>query len=121
MSASLGLVKLSPSKSSNADAKSDPSSLLQNASSFRGGHWRKRCCRSDVLTAFTQVGERFKCLSYTLEMPFKDTQDHPDNVHGWSTDRAKHFGAAILQPIYEVVPKLRQPVEKEKGVTVVHA
>ena len=68
-----------------------------------------------------QVGERFKCLSYTLEMPFKDTQDHPDNVHGWSVDRAKHFGAAILQPIYEVVPKLRQPVEKEKGVTVVHA
>lgn len=68
-----------------------------------------------------QVGERFKCLSYTLEMPFKDTQDHPDNVHGWSPDRAKHFGAAILQPIYEVVPKLRQPVENHKGETVVHS
>ena len=54
-------------------------------------------------------------------MPFKDTQDHPDNVHGWSPDRAKHFGAAILQPIYEVVPKLRQPVENHKGETVVHS
>lgn len=54
-------------------------------------------------------------------MPFKDTQDHPDNVHGWSTHRAKHFGAAILQPIFEVVPKLRQPVENHKGDTVVHA
>ncbi len=55
-------------------------------------------------------------------MPFKDTQDHPDNVHGWSTDRARHFGAAILQPIYEVVPKLRQPVhKKEEDITVIHA
>lgn len=54
-------------------------------------------------------------------MPFKDTQDHPDNVHGWSTHRAKHFGGAILQPIFEVVPKLRQPVENQKGDTVVHA
>jgi murein tripeptide amidase MpaA len=75
-----------------------------------------------VIFPFAQVGERFKCLSYTLEMPFKDTQDHPDNVHGWSIDRARHFGAAILQPIYEVVPKLRQPVhKKEEDITVVHA
>ena len=69
-----------------------------------------------------QVGERYKCLSYTLEMPFKDTQDHPDNIHGWSTERARHFGGSILQPIYEVVPKLRQPVhKKEENKTVVHA
>jgi len=82
----------------------------------------KKQQQSWLVFPFVQVGERFKCLSYTLEMPFKDTQDHPDNVHGWSTDRARHFGAAILQPIYEVVPKLRQPVhKKEEDITVVHA
>jgi len=30
------------------------------------------------------VAERFKCLSFTLEMPFKDTQDCEDSVHGWN-------------------------------------
>ena len=55
----------------------------------------------------TQVGQRFKCLSFTLEMPFKDTEDSPDTVHGWSPERAKRFGASILGPIYEVLPNLR--------------
>jgi len=36
------------------------------------------CC------AHAQVAERFKCLSFTLEMPFKDTQDCEDSVHGWN-------------------------------------
>ena len=38
-----------------------------------------------------QIGERYKCLSYMLDMLFKDikdTQDHSDNVNGWSTARA---------------------------------
>lgn len=78
--------------------------------------------KANLAISSNGVGERFKCLSYTLEMPFKDTQDHPDNIHGWSVDRARHFGASILQPIYEVVPKLRQPVhKKEDDTTVVHA
>ena len=34
--------------------------------------------------AHAQVAERFKCLSFTLEMPFKDTQDCEDSVHGWN-------------------------------------
>ena len=30
------------------------------------------------------IGERFKCLSFTLEMPFKDTEHCPDDFQGWS-------------------------------------
>ena len=30
------------------------------------------------------IGERFKCLSFTLEMPFKDTERCPDDFQGWS-------------------------------------
>ena len=33
------------------------------------------------------MAERFKCLSFTLEMPFKDTQDCQDSVHGWNPVR----------------------------------
>ena len=32
----------------------------------------------------TQLAERFGCVSMTLEMPFKDNFDLPDEVYGWS-------------------------------------
>jgi len=52
------------------------------------------------------IGERFKCLSLTLEMPFKDNADFSDEIFGWSPARAKNLGASILQPISAVVPKI---------------
>ncbi|KAF6262183.1 peptidase M14, carboxypeptidase A [Scenedesmus sp. NREL 46B-D3] len=54
-----------------------------------------------------QVAQRFDCLAVTLEMPFKDTADHPDAVQGWSPERARLFGAALLPAVYEVLPSLR--------------
>ncbi|WIA12468.1 hypothetical protein OEZ85_012503 [Tetradesmus obliquus] len=54
-----------------------------------------------------QVAQRFDCIAVTLEMPFKDTADHPEPVQGWSPERAKRFGAALLPAIYEVLPTLR--------------
>jgi len=53
------------------------------------------------------VGEKFNCLSMTLEQPFKDTADDPQMDVGWSPERAKAFGAAVLGPIAEVAADLR--------------
>lgn len=52
------------------------------------------------------IGDRFKTLSLTLEMPFKDTVENPDPVQGWSPGRTKSFGASILNPIVDTVPCL---------------
>lgn len=52
------------------------------------------------------IGEKFKCLSMTIEMPFKDNADFPDELFGWSPDRAMHLGASVLHPIYEVIDNL---------------
>lgn len=60
-----------------------------------------------MTTASSAVGEQFKCLAFTLEMPFKDTEDRPDAVQGWSPERCLALGASILQPIGEVLPNLR--------------
>jgi murein tripeptide amidase MpaA len=49
------------------------------------------------------IGERFKCLSLTLEMPFKDNADWPDPIFGWSPARSKNLGQSILHPIAAVV------------------
>ena len=45
------------------------------------------------------VGDRFGCLSLTLEMPFKDNANLPDANQGWSAARSKRLGAAMLGPM----------------------
>ena len=42
------------------------------------------------------VGHRFGCLSLTLEMPFKDNADWPDERVGWNGARSKRLGEAVL-------------------------
>ncbi len=46
------------------------------------------------------VAEEFKCLSMTLEMPFKDTELSPDEEQGWSPERCRHLGAAVIDAIW---------------------
>ncbi|MFW7523398.1 M14 family metallopeptidase [Vibrio ostreicida] len=42
------------------------------------------------------VAEEFKCLSYTVEMPFKDNNQYPDPLYGWSPERSIKFGEDML-------------------------
>lgn len=60
-----------------------------------------------MTTGASAVGEKFKCLAFTLEMPFKDTEDRPDAFQGWSPERSMVLGASVLQPIGEALPNLR--------------
>ena len=53
------------------------------------------------------VGETFKCLAYTIEMPFKDNALLPDYSVGWSGERSSIFGRDVLTAIYHVVDELR--------------
>ena len=46
------------------------------------------------------TAEEFGCLSMTLEMPFKDTADTPDEAHGWSPQRSAHLGRACLDALW---------------------
>ena len=47
------------------------------------------------------VAWHHKCLSLTLEMPFKDNANLPDGLTGWSAARSKRLGAAILLPLLD--------------------
>jgi len=46
------------------------------------------------------TAEAFGCLSMTLEMPFKDTVDTPDPDQGWSPERCRQLGAAMVDAIW---------------------
>lgn len=61
------------------------------------------------------VGQNFDCLAFTIEMPFKDNADLPDELAGWSAERSKKLGASGLQPVLAVVESLRMAASSPAG------
>ncbi|WP_318497774.1 M14 family metallopeptidase [Photobacterium leiognathi] len=53
------------------------------------------------------VAEQFNCLSYTIEMPFKDHNNQPDSLYGWSPERSVAFGSDTLAAALVVMDHLR--------------
>ncbi len=45
------------------------------------------------------IGHTFKCVSLTLELPFKDNANMPDLEVGWDGMRSMKLGEAMLQPM----------------------
>lgn len=64
--------------------------------------------QANLAIAKSYVGETFGCLSYTLEMPFKDNINLPDDDFGWNGQRSLRLGEAILSAILAVCPQLRR-------------
>jgi murein tripeptide amidase MpaA len=62
----------------------------------------------------TQLAERYGCVSMTLEMPFKDNFDLPDEVYGWSAQRSKYLAFACLDALHAILPELKQ-ASAERG------
>jgi len=56
----------------------------------------------------TQLAERYGCVSMTLEMPFKDNFDLPDEVYGWSPQRSKFLAFACLDALHAILPELKK-------------
>ena len=63
--------------------------------------------KGDLRCAGNYVGEAFDCLSLTLEMPFKDNANAPDESRGWSPDRCRTLGAATLEAVLATLDDLR--------------
>jgi murein tripeptide amidase MpaA len=56
--------------------------------------------RADMLKlASKYIGHTFKCVSLTLEMPFKDNAHSPEPKLGWNGARSAKLGQEILQPM----------------------
>ena len=45
------------------------------------------------------VGHTFGCVSLTLELPFKDNLNRPDETNGWSSARSMQFGRDTLDSL----------------------
>ena len=83
--------------------------LRQASPDFQDEHGYPKTApgQSNLAIAKSYVGETFGCLSYTLEMPFKDNINLPDDDFGWNGQRSLRLGEAILSAILAVCPQLR--------------
>ena len=84
-------------------------SLRQASPDFQDEHGYPKTApgQANLAIAKSYVGETFGCLSYTLEMPFKDNINLPDDDFGWNGQRSLRLGEAILSAILAVCPQLR--------------
>lgn len=62
---------------------------------------------ANLSMATAWVGENFHCLAYTLEMPFKDNNNIPDDDFGWNGQRSLRLGEAMLSAVLNVLPVVR--------------
>ncbi len=70
--------------------------------------------QANMSMSTTQLAERYGCVSMTLEMPFKDNFDLPDEVYGWSPQRSKHLACACLDALHAILPELKK-AKAERG------
>jgi murein tripeptide amidase MpaA len=72
----------------------------------RRGYELARPGQANLSMSTTQLAERFGCVSMTLEMPFKDNDDLPDEIYGWSPERSKYLAGSCLDALHAILPEL---------------
>jgi len=83
--------------------------LLLTSADFQSefGYDKDEPGKANLTVASNWVAETFGCLSNTLEMPFKDNDNMPDPMAGWSPERSIYLGEASLTAMLAVVDELR--------------
>lgn len=71
------------------------------------GYPKRAPGQANLKMATAWVGNHFRCLAFTVEMPFKDNAARPDAVTGWNGERSKALGASLLVPMWAVLERLR--------------
>ena len=70
--------------------------------------------QANMSMSTTQLAERYGCVSMTLEMPFKDNFDLPDEVYGWSPQRSKYLAYSCLDALHAILPELKAAKTQKK-------
>jgi len=62
--------------------------------------------QANMSMSTAQLAERYGAVSMTLEMPFKDNSDLPDERFGWSPDRCRLLARDCLAALHAILPEL---------------
>ena len=61
---------------------------------------------ANLMICSKSLGEEFNCLSQTLEMPFKQNDNIPDPIAGWSVERSIKLGESLTNTLLSIVDDL---------------
>ena len=64
--------------------------------------------QANLSMSTAQLAERFGAVSMTLEMPFKDNDDLPDPVHGWSPERCRLLARSCLDSLHSIIDRIAE-------------
>jgi murein tripeptide amidase MpaA len=64
--------------------------------------------KANMSMSTAQLAERYGAVSMTLEMPFKDNADLPDERYGWSPDRSNLLARACLDALHAILSPLEE-------------
>ena len=67
----------------------------------RLGYPVARAGKANLTMSTNQLAERFGAVTMTLEMPFKDNDDLPCAMQGWSAERSALLGRDCLGALLE--------------------
>jgi len=70
------------------------------------GYEKDVYAKENATVGTNYMAEAFNALVMTLEMPFKDTRETPNEKVGWSAKRSKELGKASLNALYQSLDKL---------------
>ena len=70
------------------------------------GYPKAAAGKADLRICTSYLADRFRCLSMTLEMPFKDHDPRPDAAQGWSPARARRLAGEVLDVTYRLRGRL---------------
>jgi murein tripeptide amidase MpaA len=62
--------------------------------------------KANLSMSTNQLANRFGCVAMTLEMPFKDHDDNPDPIRGWSPARCRSLARECLLTLEEMIDDL---------------
>ncbi len=74
---------------------------------FQTTHGYPKSTKANLAICSSNLAEQFKALAMTLEMPFKDNADAPDERNGWSPERCRRLGRDALTALHAVIDDLR--------------
>ena len=61
---------------------------------------------ANLMICTKNLGEEFNCLTQTLEMPFKQNDNIPDSIVGWSAERSIKLGESLVSTLLSIVDDL---------------
>jgi murein tripeptide amidase MpaA len=70
------------------------------------GYSKNKPGDANLMICSKNLGEEFKCLSQTLEMPFKQNDNIPDIDKGWSPERSIKLGESLVNTLFKIVDDL---------------